>query len=166
MVVVCWQLDSSNWFSSWGLQSLMTVTSLFPDRAGGIPFLNQLPAHAEAGGPWDAERPRFPTLCHMTDAWRNELLHGDQRVIFCFPVFICPSLSQSATKAAALGHVLCTELTHSHRLCYLSLNQRLDSSLTPQKHLRALLHNPGFTLEYVMKTSLFSFSINYDPHRK
>ena len=125
----------------------MTVTSLFPDRAGGIPFLNQLPAHAEAGGPWDAERPRFPTLCHMTDAWRNELLHGDQRVIFCFPVFICPSLSQSATKAAALGHVLCTGLTHSHRLCYLSLNQRLDSSLTPQKHLRALLHNPGFTLE-------------------
>ena len=62
-------------------------------------------------------------------------------------VFTCPSLSQPATKAAALGHVLCTELTHSHRLCYLPLNQRLDSSLTPQKHLRALSHNPGFTLE-------------------
>ena len=125
----------------------MTVTSLFTDRAGSIPFLNQLPAHAETGGPGDAERPRFPTFCHMTDAWRNGLLHGDQSVMFCFPVFVCPSLSQPATKAAALGHVLCTELTHSHRLCYLPLNQRLDSSLTPQKHLRALSHNPGFTLE-------------------
>ena len=57
-----------------------------------------------------------PILCHMTEAWRNELLHGDQNMIFCFPVFTCPSLSQSATKAAALGRVLCTELTHPRRL--------------------------------------------------
>ena len=69
-------------------------------------------------------------------------------MIFSFSVFIYPSVSRLAANAeTARGHVVCIDLTHPHRLYYLSSNQKLDSSLIPQKYLPALLHNPVFTLE-------------------
>lgn len=46
-----------------------------------------------------------------------------------------------------MRNVDCKDLTLPHRFSYLSLNQRLDSTVIPEIYLKALLLNCGLTLE-------------------
>ena len=84
---------------------------------------------------------------HVTRFRKKRAPPGKPKRVFSCPVFTWPPVPQSTTNSTiAMAHVGCKDLTCPHRFYYLSLNQTLDSTLTPQIHLRVTLINPGFTL--------------------